>query len=131
LLRRRSWKPVPASKKGFMTWIKTNLKNSFVALLGGQETNPDHLEERLDAIREFMLLELGESAKQKNPRLVRMVTFTSEVQDLWYARGELMAELSALYGETLARQKIAHVTKMFKGMLPKALNSRPSTLTRE
>lgn len=113
-----------------MRWLKTNLKDSFVALLGGGDTNPENLEERIDGIREFMLRELGESAKKNNPKLVRTVTFAPEVQDLWYARGELMAAFSDLYGETLARQKIAQVTRLFKGLLPEALNSRPSTLTR-
>ena len=61
---------------------------------------------------------------------VRTVKFAPEVQDLWYARGELMAEFAALYGEALARKKIGHVTGLFKGLLPDALNSRPTTLTR-
>ena len=113
-----------------MRWLRTNLKDSFVALLGGGELTAENLEERIDDIRQFMLRELGESAKSINPRLVRTVKFAPEVQDLWYARGELMAEFSALYGETLARQKIAHVTGLFKGLLPEALNSRPTTLTR-
>lgn len=113
-----------------MRWLRTNLKDSFVALLGGENTDLENLEERIDGIRKFMLHELGESAKKNNPRLVRTVTFAPEVQDLWYARGELMAAFSDLYGETLARQKIAQVTGLFKGLLPEALNSRPSTLTR-
>ena len=113
-----------------MRWLRTNLKDSFVALLGGGDITPEHREERIDDIRQFMLRELGESAKKNNPRLVRTVTFAPEVQDLWYARGDLMAAFSDLYGETLARQKIAQVTRLFKGLLPVALNSRPSTLTR-
>ena len=113
-----------------MRWLGTNLRGSIVALLGGCDPSNADLEERIDDIRQFMLRELGEFAKKKNPRLVRTVTFAPEVQDLWYARGELMAEFSDLYGETLALQKIAQVTGLFKGLLPEALNSRPTTLTR-
>jgi hypothetical protein len=33
-----------------------------------------------------------------------------------------------MHGEVTAREKVASVTQMFKGLLPGALNSRPSPL---
>ncbi len=116
--------------KDSMSWLRTNLKDSFVALLGGGGGTPENLDARIDDIRRYMLRELGDAGQKTNPKLVRTVKFAPEVQDLWYARGELMAEFAALYGEALARKKIGHVTGLFKGLLPDALNSRPTTLTR-
>ena len=112
-----------------MGWFKPNLKDSFNALLGGGEISADDLEDRIDDIRRVMLLELGESLQKTNPKLVRTVTYAPEVQDLWYARGEIMAALSAVHGESLAQKKIARITGLFKGLSPDALNSRPSSLT--
>jgi hypothetical protein len=43
-------------------------------------------------------------------------------------RGDLMAALAAMDGERAAREKIASVTEMFKGLLPGSLHSRPSPL---
>ncbi|MCY7371561.1 MAG: hypothetical protein LH479_12070 [Polaromonas sp.] len=112
-----------------MNWLKPNLKLSFATLLGGAVVAPKDIEDRMDEIRSMILLELGEAMKKTNPRLVRTVTYAPEVQDLWYARGEVMAELAAMHGEVPARKKIAHITGMFRGLLPDALNSRPSSLT--
>ena len=47
---------------------------------------------------------------------------------LWYLRGDLMAALAAIQGEAAAREKVAGITRMFQGLLPGSLNSRPSPL---
>ena len=52
----------------------------------------------------------------------------TDIQALWYLRGDLMAALAAMHGEVAARQKVAAVTQMFQGLLPNGLNSRPSPL---
>jgi hypothetical protein len=40
-----------------------------------------------------------------------------------------MAVLSAVHGETIAREKVDRITDQFKGLLPRGLSSRPSPLS--
>ncbi len=75
-----------------------------------------------------MLDELEHSGDLKFPKLVRRVRYATDAQALWYARGEVMAALAAMHGETVAREKISHISGKFKGLLPKGLNSRFNSL---
>jgi hypothetical protein len=112
-----------------MRWINSNLKDSVLALLGGRELSPAVLEYRTEDIRLFILMELGEFAKENYPRLVRSVRYAQDAQGLWYTRGEVMAVLADMHGETIAREKIERISDKFRGLLPRGLSSRPSTLT--
>ena len=75
-----------------------------------------------------MLDVLGETGQKGFPNVARRLRYASDVQALWYLRGDLMAALAALYSETVAREKIADITGQFHGLLPGGLNSRPSPL---
>ena len=112
-----------------MRWLNANLKDSVLALLGGGEISPAVLEDRTEDIRAFILMELGEFAEVNHPKLVRNVTYSQDVQSLWYARGEVMAVLADMHGETIAREKIERISDKFRGLLPRGLSSRPSSLT--
>jgi hypothetical protein len=90
-----------------MRWFNSNLKDSVLALLGGGELSPAVLEDRTEDIRLFILMELGEFAEMNYPKLVRNITYAQDAQSLWYARGEVMAVLADMHGETIAREKIA------------------------
>ena len=116
-------------EKRFMRWLNSNLKDSVLALLGGGEISPAVLEDRTEDIRLFILLELGEFAETHYPRLVRNVTYAQDAQGLWYTRGEVMAVLADMHGETIAREKIERISDKFRGLLPRGLSSRPSSLT--
>ena len=78
-----------------MSWPKPNLKNSLLALLGQAELTTAKRETRTEAIREFMLTELGAFGEEHYPKIMRRVRYATDVQDLWYARGDVMAVLSA------------------------------------
>jgi hypothetical protein len=113
-----------------MRWLKPNLKSSFYGLLGADVIPTDSaLEAGTEDIRESMLGILGEENWPKFPQLTRRIRYASDIQALWYLRGELMGTLAAMHGEVSARQKIASITAQFKGLLPNGLSSRPSPLT--
>lgn len=112
-----------------MRWLNSNLKDSVLALLGGGELSADVLEDRTEDIRLFILMELGEFAEENYPKLVRNVKYAQDAHGLWYARGEVMAVLADMHGETIARGKIEQISNKFRGLLPRGLSSRPSTLT--
>ncbi|MBI3229934.1 MAG: hypothetical protein HYZ45_07070 [Burkholderiales bacterium] len=84
--------------------------------------------EALADIRRAMLDELAICAYRVNPTVEMSVTGATDIQDLWYLRGDLMAAIAATDGEAAAKRKMAHISTMFKGLLPRGLSSRPSPL---
>ena len=86
------------------------------------------LESGIEDIRECMLETLGGAGPQQFPQVTRRIRYATDVQALWYLRGDLMAALAAIHGETAAREKISSATRMFQGLLPSSLNSRLSPL---
>ncbi|WP_457282784.1 hypothetical protein [Polaromonas sp. P5_D5] len=112
-----------------MRWLKPNLKSSFMALLGTGEVTASVLEDRTEEIRQFILDELGEFGEKHYPKITRRVRYAQDVQGLWYTRGDIMAVLAAMHGETVAREKVSRISDKFKGMLPRGLSSRSSPLT--
>jgi hypothetical protein len=112
-----------------MRWLKPNLRSSIYGLLGNPVGPSDSiLESGCEDIRESMLALLGEAGPKHYPQITRRIRYASDVQALWYLRGDLMAALASIHGEMAARQRIASVTQMFNGLLPGSLNSRPSPL---
>ncbi|MBI5278002.1 MAG: hypothetical protein HY854_16250 [Burkholderiales bacterium] len=112
-----------------MRWLKPNLKNSLYGLLG-HASNPTEstLENGTEDIREAMLALLGENSPKRFPQLTRRLRYAADIQALWYLRGDLMATLATIHGETAARQQVRAITEMFDGLLPGSLSSRPSPL---
>lgn len=104
---------------------KLNLKSTFFSLLGYMGT-PSHgpvevQPEQLENLRQAMLDALGETSTHIHIRVARKLRFADDVQGLWYARSELMAVLSALHGETRAREELDRLTAQFHGLLPESL----------
>lgn len=113
-----------------MHWFNSQLKSSLLALLSPDVLKPSVRENRTEDIREWMLDELEQSEELKFPTIVRQVRYATDAQALWFMRGEVMTALAAMHGETVAREKISHISQKFKGLLPKGLNSRSSLLSR-
>ena len=112
-----------------MRWIKPNLRSSIYGLLGTpSQPSESMLENGTEDIRQAMLDMLGAAGAQQFPQVTRRVRYANDVQALWYLRGDLMATLSAMQGEALAREQILKLTGMFRGLLPAGLTSRPSSL---
>lgn len=119
----------PCETNPGMRWLKPNLKSSIYGLLGNPVPLSDsRLETCVEDVRESMLDLLGATGPKQFPTVVRRIRYATDIQALWYLRGDLMAALAALHGERAAREKIASVTAMFSGLLPNGLQSRPSPL---
>ena len=86
------------------------------------------LENGTEDVREAMLDALGDDAPKQFPQITRRIRYASDIQSLWYLRGDLMATLATMNGEMAAREKIASISHMFQGLLPNGLSSRPSPL---
>ena len=112
-----------------MRWFKGTLRNSIYGLLGNPVTPSDSvLESGTEDIREAMLALLNEAGTKQFANVTRRVRYANDIQGLWYLRGDLLAALASVQGEAAARQKVQQVTRMFHGLLPGSLNSRPSPL---
>ena len=114
-----------------MRWFKPNLRSSIIALLSlghpGAPSEPP-VEHNIDDIRDAMLKLIGEDTDKAFPLVKRRIHYASDIQALWYLRGDLMAALASTYGEAIAREKVSWVTDMFEDLLPGGLRSRPSPL---
>ena len=84
--------------------------------------------EALADIRQAMLDELAICAYRSSTVVQTRVSGANDIQDLWYLRGDLMAAIAAKDGEAVAKRKMAQISNMFKGQLPRGLSSRPSPL---
>lgn len=112
-----------------MAWFKGTLRNSIYGLLGNPVTPSDSvLESGTEDIREAMLALMGEAGAREFANVTRRVRYANDIQGLWYLRGDVLAALAATQGEAAARQKIQKITRMFEGLLPGSLSSRPSPL---
>lgn len=112
-----------------MRFFKGTLRNSIYGLLGNPVTPSDSvLETGTEDIREAMLALLGQAGTKQFANVTRRVRYANDIQALWYLRGDVLAALAATQGEMTARQKIQQVTRMFDGLLPGSLTSRPSPL---
>lgn len=112
-----------------MAWFKGTLRNSIYGLLGNPVTPSDSvLESGTEDIREAMLALMSEAGAREFANVMRRVRYANDIQGLWYLRGDVLAALAATQGEAAARQKIQKITRMFEGLLPGSLSSRPSPL---
>ena len=112
-----------------MRWIKPSLRNSIYSLLGHPVGSSEStLENSTEDIREAMLQLLGEAGPQRFPQVTRRIRYAGDVQGLWYLRGDLMAAVSSMHGEATARSQVLGITRMFQGLVPSGLHSRPSPL---
>jgi len=107
-----------------------NLFGTVHGALGGMlSDNAGRAGSRVEEIRQAMLESLGDSGRSAFPAIERRVRFASDVQGLWYLRGEMMEALSSLQGEYMARRKIDEVSTLFRGVLPSSMSSRQSRLS--
>lgn len=112
-----------------MRWFKGSIRSSLYGLLGNPVAPSDStLESGTEDIREAMLTLLGEKGTRQFANVTRRIRYANDIQALWYLRGDLMAALAALQGESEARGKVHQITQMFRGLLPGSLTSRPSPL---
>jgi len=84
--------------------------------------------EKMDVVRHRMLALAVLANGARAEALARRIRYAATVETLWYARGELMAQLARLDGELAARERVDALNGLFKELLPRGLRSRPSPL---
>lgn len=113
-----------------MRWMTKNLFGTVHGALGGMlSESAARAGSQIEGIRQAMLESLGDSGRSAFPAIERRVRFASDVQGLWYLRGDMMEALSSLQGEYLARCKMDEISALFRGTLPRSMASRQSRLS--
>ena len=113
-----------------MRWFKTkDLRSSIYAMfsVSTRATQADDAA-TMDQIREAMLAHCGDDPGERAAGLARRIRYATDLQALWFMRGEIMQLLARNEGEAAARGKVDELSALFSGLLPNALRSRPSPL---
>ena len=109
-----------------MAWWR-RAAQSISSLRSGSPSSAE-LEDSVEDIRELMLGTLGASAATGHAAVARRIRYAQDLHALWYLRGDLMAALASLHGESRAREIMLGISDEFDGLLPGGLASRPSPL---
>lgn len=116
-----------------MRWFKTkDLRSSIYAMFSVHTSHPAARVDdaaTMDQIREAMLAMAGEDAGERAAGLGRRIRYATDLQALWFMRGELMQLLARNHGEVAAREKVDELSSLFTDLLPSGLRSRPSPLS--
>lgn len=115
-----------------MRWFKPNLRSSLHAIFSSGLPAPPPtaaMEYGIEDIRQAMLALMTDALDERFPHVVRRIRYATDVQGLWFLRGDLMRALASSCGEAAAREQLAAVSGMFEDLLPDALRSRPSPLS--
>ncbi|MDE2605098.1 MAG: hypothetical protein KGL68_04160 [Burkholderiales bacterium] len=116
-----------------MRWFKTKDLRSSIYALFSVSTSEQRVEDAatMDQIREAMLALAGDEPGDRAAGVVRRIRYATDLQSLWFMRGELMQLLARNEGEAAAREKVDELSSLFTDLLPSALRSRPSPLSPE
>ena len=113
-----------------MSWKRSRFASSLMSLWGEAAPVPS-AESRIKLIRQAMLDSLDELGESSHlTRVQARVLYATDIQALWYLRGDLMNLLADLNGESAAKAHLVQITNMFNGLLPAAQKSRPSRFHR-
>jgi hypothetical protein len=112
-----------------MRWAKTSLRNSFFGWMANApvvESNDD-----LEAIRKTMLQALEQTTDGANSAIERKLLFAYDIDQLWYARPELMTAIAASRGEALANISLADITRQFEARAPERFKPKTRATRRK
>ena len=117
-----------------MRWFMPKLRNSIYAMLSSVHAPQDSQRSsgehpiNLEDIRQNMLEMASLDSGERSLRLARRIRYASDLESLWFMRGELMGLLARTHGEAAAFEKVEELSSMFTDLLPAGLRSRPSPL---
>lgn len=100
--------------------------SSFAALLSDSDTVID-ADSRMETIRDAMMDALpavGQTQVAGSSKVWIDVARAADVQTLWYLRSDVLRVLSEVQGERVARDRLAGMTELFRGVVPD--NQMPS-----
>lgn len=108
-----------------MRWIAESFVSRVGSLLhGSSRTSKKNPVTTLQEIRLAMLAALGDVAEKSFPLIQLRVTYASDIDDLWYLRGDVMAAIASLRGEAVAKEKLQQISAMFIGLVPHNLTNK-------
>lgn len=108
-----------------MRWTASSFMNGVNTLIrGGSGQKEQNSPKSIQEIRDAMLVAMGSVASDRFAVIQLRVTYADDIEDLWYLRGDVMAAIASQYGEVLAREKVAGISQMFVGLVPRALTSK-------
>jgi hypothetical protein len=99
-----------------MRWAKTSLRNSFFGWLANEAVPESGLD--LEVVRKAMLQTLEQGAGETHAAIERKLLFAHDIDQLWYARPDLMNALAAIKGEAAARACMDDITGLFQSSNP-------------
>jgi hypothetical protein len=117
-----------------MRWFMPKLRNSIYAMLSSVHALTDVARAsgeppvNLEDIRQNMLEMAALDCGERSLRLARRIRYASDLESLWFLRGELMGLLARTHGEAAAFEKVEELSSLFTDLLPAGLRSRPSPL---
>jgi hypothetical protein len=115
-----------------MRWFKTkDLRSTITAIFSVSTAAAAPAADqaaRLDTIRRKMLAMAILTNGERSEALTRRIRYAVTVETLWFARGELMAQLAREHGESIARDKVDALSALFRELLPRGLRARSSPL---
>ena len=116
-----------------MRWFVPKLRNSLYAMLTTMGGDPPRGSghHNIEDIRQSMLELVSEDGGERSMRLSRRIRYASDLESLWFMRGEIMGLLARLHGEAAALERVEELSSMFADLLPSGLRSRPSPLSRD
>ena len=79
---------------------------------------------RISHIRGAMLSLLKGHSGNEIRRVEQRVQFADNLEALWYLRQDLVATLTAVGDEAVARRQILRINNLFKGWLPSTMVAR-------
>ena len=113
-----------------MRWFKTKDLRSSIYAMFTVSTSAPRVDDQttMDQVREAMLALTGDDPGERSAGLARRIRYATDLQALWFMRGELMQLLARHHGEAAAREKLDELSSLFSDLLPSGLRSRPSPL---
>ena len=81
----------------------------------------------LEQVRHAMIQSLAGLSGSEVARMGMRLRYASDIEALWYLRGDLLTMLVPLQGEPLAHATMNRLTPLFHGQLPCALSAPPGS----
>ena len=117
-----------------MTGLVSKLSSFFhpssppkLAKLGKQFEPEESITER---VRDLMLALVAQvEPTVRSRRFINRLRYASDIQSLWFMRGEVVAVLAIAVGEVEALHRVERMSAEVRDSLPGGLRSRPSPLS--
>jgi hypothetical protein len=110
---------------------KVSLLSSLHSLLTNRKPKPNltDTKRQVEFIRAAMSEAMARAGETGFEHVARRVRNAVDIEALWYLRADVMQAVATTEGESAARRRMARITPLFAGLLPRGLNSRPSPLS--